>query len=1033
MATIKFSPMMGKSAKIAKFLPYNSLITFSVILVSTFGSYIILSSYADGINPIPFVVFALFMMVVDLLLRGQEPWRFDMQLWGRLPVFRLGMRHDPRVAIVPKKAKVRGKDFVKKKAVPLENEFDLIAYVDYQIQGRSVGARLIGKGDKFRLVFDWENQPFPSSISQDEALLIADGLRSGLKSIPEEEMLTFRFGCWRKLPPPKPRHHNPIISILDFWERDRLETQTALGRRTVKTLYTSATYTTSSAGEKARDIFDAAVDQVRSLGSVVAGWFFPTGGGDIPNLQKILVTGYTSGFKALDDLHYRQLKLKSRPLTCDELWELDYSRHNDGPIPPLPHRIVVKKGGIKHVVTHDQHLISAMFMLGAPELNHKRHVKLVGKNQYVRGAVLEKKPLIRFDDASPRDAFAQLIYGSAVINDCDNLDISVSRSDVYDSEVIVQFVGQDQGAVQANAIKLEEEANFNRKLAKAKDDESSRTAWKLEKSMDAGTALLDGGHSIKFAYMAMVYRDTAQDADDAIASLCNSITLSGWANPETQYFPKLWKETLPFSMNPLLFHLIYNRQLADFTAISASFIPVLADNSVAKEGVEFQSLYGSTPFYVPVVADDEVFHSITLGGTGSGKTLAEICSIIAAYKRGIPNFIIDATQANVGTFSPLCDALGGTYFDSQTDYFNPMQGTDFRRITDPDKYKFATSVLFDQWRNSITDLAIGARLGADLRADYGDLTAMLLYAWFEDAELRQRYDRAFDGGFGSSDWEVMPTLQDFLRLATLDRLPTAAQTERNRVTLEDYRARLAAFLSSSAGDRVSRPSTVDLNSLIVVCSLGGINDKQDIDILPYITAVTGLTTAAALTFPQTRITGDEAGVLSRFNCFGSAFAGYYSGGRKNGITASLITQALEPIRAGYGASSIVENNKILKVGRVTQSAADFLSTPAGADGRGGMSIPRNLLRLVDDKSDIPERNQFYSKFLIEAQGRRVIARLSLSFFQLAISVNGPKERKDRDQFLARYPNDKILGYVEYGKYLKSQSLDATAKKKLVKR
>jgi hypothetical protein len=806
-----------------------------------------------------------------------------------------------------------------------------------------------------------------------------------------------------------------------------------LGRRTVKTLYTSATYTTSSAGEKARDIFDAAVDQFRSLGSVVAGWFFPSGGGDIPNLQKILITGYTSGFKALDDLHYRQLKLKSRPLACDELWELDYSRHNDGPVPPLPHRIVVKKGGIKHVVTHDQHLISAMFMLGAPELNHKRHVKLVGKNQYVRGAVLEKKPLIRFDDASSRDAFAQLIYGSAVINDCDNLDISVSRSEVYDSEVIVQFVGQDQGAVQSNAIKLEEEANFNRKLAKAKDDESSRTAWKLEKSMDAGTALLDGGHSIKFAYMAMVYRDTAQDADDAISSLCNSITLSGWANPETQYFPKLWKETLPFSMNPLLFHLIYNRQLADFTAISASFIPVLADNSVAKEGVEFQSLYGSTPFFVPVLHPNEVFHSITLGGTGSGKTLAEISSIIETYKKGIPNFIIDATQANVGTFSPLCDALGGTYFNSQEDDFNIVQGPDFRKITDPDKHKFAVSILSDQWRNSITDLAIGARTDKSLREDYSDITKMLLYAWFEDPDLRLRYDRAFDGGFGSSDWEVMPTLRDFLRLATLDRLPTAAQTEQNERIIEEYRGRLAAFLSSTVGDRVSRPSSVDINSPILVCALGGINDKLDIDILPYITAVTGLTTAAALTFDQVRITGDEAGELSRFNCFSTAFGGYFSGGRKNGITASLLSQSLQPIRAGCSAANIVENNKILKVGRVTQTAADFLSTPAGQDGKGGLNIRRSLLRLVDDKSDIPEADQFYSKFLIDCQGRQVIARLSLSFFQMAISVNGPKERRERQQFLERHPNDKILGYVEYGKYLKSKSLDATAKKKLVKR
>jgi hypothetical protein len=1040
LTIIKASQSMGQTPKFAKILPHSTLETVGraagICMFLGIGTAYVDPDRKTIPEPPPIVYAGIVVssILFDMLIRGDEPYKFDTQFWRGKKVTRVGASHDATKSIEPQKVP-------KPKLLdnPIENEFELIAYLDYQMEyGKRVGAYLIKTPGFYKVIFGYNCKTYCSSISPGEASRVMKQVREGLKLLPEDETLTFRQGTWKDLPPQPTPRSNKLMTILEYWAWSRLKGQVELGRRTVKTLRAYASYTIGGSGSKAEDPFDRFQDAVRfhwegtfkpylQMIPVLGSFFRPQ---NVDNLPEILEKAYQHGFKSRSRLLNNQLGLASTPYTCDELWEIDYKAWNDGSVPNLPYRIVITPNGCEIVQESEEHLISALCKLGSPKLDNKRSVLLPGGNKIVRGAVWDRnrKPLTSYDDAIEDDNLQQMLFGSSFINDSRGPGTNATYGEVYDTELIVQFSGISQRETHDKARKLEDENIWAKKMAASQGNETSQTKNKLNKSQEVRDRLFDGEHGVSVAVAALVYRDTPKEADDAIQSFTDRGFQGGYMFPENEYFPHIWKETLPFASNPLLKHYAWGRRMEDFTSFTAAFVPLLADNSIDTEGLEFQSHYGSTPFYVPTVTRKRTVRKVTLGGSGSGKSLLVIAGdVVSAYMDGIPSFIIDATQGNSSTFTHVCNALGGTIFRCRIDYFNLLQGADTRSITDPEDLEMALSLLRTQWSTTLTGLAWGDRPDADTKSNYSELSEMLIATWMEDPVIQARYHRAYDDGFGSDAWLQIPTLKEFVDLATIDRLPVLSQTEDNRKLLIEYQSRLSAFMRTDPGKHVSRPSTFDINSPIVVCVLGGINDMAPKDVFPYVSAVTALTTSAALTFTCVNIIGDEASKLSKYDCFMSAFGGYFSGGRKEGISAQIIGQDLPSIQSGLNSSLILDNVTDWQIARVTEKAGNYL-----ADKKDGIGFPIELLRQVDENSPPIPHQEGYKLWAIRSRGRTVVARLSISFFLMAISVNEPWEIEERQKYLDQYPGDPLLGYVEYGKSLRSKTVDGQFKKQTVR-
>ena len=1037
--TIQFSPTIQNQPLFLKVVSPAALITFVGwgLVVGLVWAYLGDFLKSLGLPSSWIMPCSLYLagLAVDLLLRGKKNYKFDSQFWSGKAYGRAAPWHPVSTMNDLKTPRIRPLKVAQNKKLPaIENEFHLVAPVDFQITGSSVGGLLLERNGSLRLVFFWQLQTFSSSIRPAKALEVATSLRESLRQVPRGESVTFRALTWRdyqsrlaQLNDPEV-NQNQLSKILNSWESSRVLSQTALGRRLKKTVTATATYTTlTGREERAQDGIEQMVDVIASLWGDFTRMLGSKTTANFSNVPAFLRTGYENSWSSYNRLLSRQMGIEAAAMTFDQMWSQEYHRYNDGDVPEAPFKIVVTPREVKIERKSDLHLKSQLFKLGAPQMDHKHHVLLPGRGKkglYVAGAVWEDKPLLKYSATSEAHALAQLFYGSAVLNDSDGPTKSTAGSEVWDTEIIVQYTGVSQDEIRARAAKLEKESNFARKKTAEKGEVSGASNFKLSKTVDDIWALAEGGQVISTAWMALCYREHPLDADRAVSDLCGLPVCKGFVISERQYFPALWKQTLPIYHGALASGpgIGWERQMQDFTEATASFLPVIADFTRRQTGIEFQSEYGSSPFYLEPCPEDEANGTIVLGESGSGKSVFLSGRLCLNYTRGIRSFVIDATQGDVATFKPVCDALGGGYFNSAERIFNFMQGGDLRRFEhDPEKYEFAFGLLQNQWTQTIPDLAIGGRRDPGLRADYGDISSMLVSAWMRDPEIRRRYDVAFDGGFGSEAWKQMPTLRLFLDWASPQHFPTESQTEDNERILADFKSRFGAFLSRPSGERISKPSDFDTDRPIVVAALGDVNNMSETEALPLISSVLGLTTAAALSYDRVAIEGDESSVLCRYGCYRVAMGGYFSGGRKQGMYPAMYGQDLESLQ-GEGSSKYIGNTKTLVVGRVAEDSSHYLAHPDK-----GLGLPLSLLQLVDQGSSEPPRREGYSRWLVRYEGKLIVGRYSPSFFQMAITFNGKKVDRLRDPHLAAHPGDRLAGYVSFARWLKANSLDSTAK------
>jgi hypothetical protein len=1035
---IQFSPTIGQTPKIWKFIPFSSLITFLGAGMVIGVCYGLLLEYAK--IPIPeYVPFSVYVsaLLLDILLRGSKPYKFESKFYEGTPHYRAGTKINVPTMQTLSPPVVPGARINGRKHIAIENFGDLIAVIDFKLGKYDVGAFLLQKAEKYQLLFSWELQTYTSSIPPKNALKVAKRLRLGLRSIPLGESITFYSGAWRKDDEAitqlrKPEcNRNALSRLLTEFLVDRLRSQTALGRRLRKTFYANATYTIASErGDKAVDGLEELLDLISAtFGELIRTFKKPS----FKNLPRFLIEGFERGFSSYNRFFTKQLGLQGETLTAEQLWAREYNRFNDGEVPPLPFKIVVQKQQgrvVTEIVRNPAYkgkkiptLRGLMFWKGAPDTSQKNRVYLPGRDLYLGGAIWDLDPLVKYEEDSPEDALAQLFYGSSVINDCPEPGQSSSESEVYDTEVIVQFTGVSQEAIRKRAAKLEDESNHSRKQIVKRGDVSAAADFKQTKTTGDRWALMEGAEVCKIGWSALIYRKNSWELERAVSAICDLPTTKSFVVPEREYFPEIWKHTLPVHLGQIGKGPVpwWNRQMEDFTEAAATLMPVLGDWTKAKFGLEYQSEYGNSPFYVHVTDPRRPSRTVTLGESGSGKSVKACGEIIMEYQGGIPSFTIDATQGQIATFRPICDALGGAFFNSEEDCFNFMQATDLRKIEhDKIAYNYSTQLLREQWALVIPKLALDGRDDPHLLSDYKQIVTMLSNAWFIDPAIRRQYDLAYDAGFGSGNWMGMPTLRTFLEFADVSRLPDESQNE-YRDSMDKFRAQLAAFLSSPTGQRISSPTTFNIEKSVVVCALGNINSKTETDVLPLIAAVLGLTTSAALTYDSVAVRCDEASKLFDFEVVPQTFGGYYSGGRKQGLNAHLIAQDLQSLERSEHFSKIRDNVTAWAIGRVTPQASHYLSQ------RDKLNIPLELVELVDQSSPEPNPHEAYSRWVVKTENRALLGRYSPSFLHLAIAMNSPLENKWRDEIMAAYPGNRLAGYAACARVLRERSLDGKIK------
>jgi hypothetical protein len=1027
---LRFSRMMNASPLIWKFVPKHIFFTLFVeVFILVFCAQFFWGFTGIEIPLNPKIALGFGILVFDLMVRGDEPWRFDSQFFTGSHFWRSNAPFMPTMKELTPKKRISSVRHNGRKYKAVENEHEIVCPLRIRLDPtKEIGGRLLRKGDSYQITFTWKVNPFPSSITEREAISTTKKVRDGLRGLNLGESLTFTAGAWRYAPIETPLPQNQSVQSLIAWKTqyEREVVQAARGLRIERSIYVTGTYTVGSAGVKPED---SAEYWLQFFSEVLSGLM---GGSNISDWSGVrqALKGASDAWRSLNSLLFKQMGLTVHPLTFDELWHYDYRAFNQGAVPQCPYWIRVNEQGKSKLIIRDEsNYRSVLFRGGAPDESKKDSVYLPGRELYVGVAALSPTknmlPMVEFENEHGADELRKLFFGSSVIADAMSPDASGMGSDVWDTEYIVQYTGINQNEVRVKMRDLEDEEQMKSRIEQDTRKESSVTQHRRGLVGSDRISLFEGAFGIEYSVMALIYRSNLRDLKRATLSFCDlAATKTYWAR-EKEYAPSYWRRAQTFTtkkigVGPLAY---WKRTYWDFTPMAASWMPLIADTTQETKGVPYFSVYGNTPVWVNPYPDKGVKGIITIAPKGSGKSVKETGNLLYGYQQGIRQIVLDATATTIATFKPVMDALDGGYFNSREDYFNLLQGTDFRKLqNDSEKLEFARGLLQDQWANAVTDILMGERRDVNLRADYLSISRALFKEWIDDPEIKRAYDKAYDGGFNSSAWkEIFPTLRQFLEFAQCDRLPPSARrAERFRVLLDpdtgQYRGDLDMFLASPAGMRISCPSNFDVDRPIVVCALGNIQEARDSDVVPLIASVLGLSSAAALRFAKIGITGDEASICCKFATYRSAFGYYGSGGRKAGISWRMIGQSYPQIKNHEDSELYISNADVFEVGRVSTTDADYLSSPEGKN------IPRSVLSLVDERSYRPPLTEASSRWGMLTEGQHYVVDYKPSWFQLAISVNSPGENAERDQVLEQH-DDKMAGYIAYSHLLKVRSVE----------
>lgn len=300
---------------------------------------------------------------------------------------------------------------------------------------------------------------------------------------------------------------------------------------------------------------------------------------------------------------------------------------------------------------------------------------------------------------------------------------------------------------------------------------------------------------------------------------------------------RYWLQTLPFVWDRLCIPK-YSKKLPCPAAIAPAMIPHTKTRELDETGFELIGEDG-TPIQIDLI---NKWQNITIFGSArTGKTTAALGMITPFLSAGFPVVVMDSTAWD--RRSPLfryADYLGdhAVYVDIDKEVSNIMELPDLRRFDSEvrrqrlDSYKEFLLVALSGLIKPST--GIKSMMAKRVKT----VVCRALHIFFSDEGILARYNSAIEGGFGSAEWEVMPTLVDFKQFCTVEALgvDTSSDASLLETTIEYIAHQLETLLESKLGHAISQPRSFAVDKQFVVFGFSETDLAKDEYAVPVLSA-----------------------------------------------------------------------------------------------------------------------------------------------------------------------------------------------------
>ncbi len=887
----------------------------------------------------------------------------------------------------------------KVKLSPLEDAFSLVSMLQIQLQGRSVGAYVLRKGtNNYLIQFGFECRGIHSTLQNQQIDPVFDAIESGLKDLPPQERLTIHLSSFTddavrqeqlksliKLAPSKE------LQYLLVGSRSRVKQLTLQGIRKPKQLRLYCTYTLESENQGTTDVIEKLIKLLERT------WKSFTGELDeiqFTQIERLMYTSFTDGFQHWEQLLSNKMGLDIRPFTASELWAILWQRFNDTPTREVPQLLVLDENGLREEVYSEVHPTSLLMESESSiPVADRRWVHIKGK--YIGALTFVDKP------GGWTDKEYQLRYLWEVL----------SRERIFDTEIYAQLTRANETLVKTNMQRLTKQSQTASQIATSGNSIDVKAMLNINKSVAAQEELYSGSVPIHTSVVFLVYRSTREQLDEACRYLQSCFLRPAWVVRETEYPWRVWLQTNPITWERLM-AVPYNRRLVYLSSEVPGLMPLVRTKSGDDTGFELIASEGGTPVFLNLYTQHKNLG--LFGTTRSGKSVLAAGIITHALAEGMPVVAMDYPKPDgTSTFTDYTQFMGsdGAYFDISRESSNLFELPNLAHL-EPKLQLERFEDYKDFLQTALLAMIVGSKRGESgaqermMTDTVRSILALAIKAFFSDEQIRDRYAAAFTCGFGSNEWEAMPTLADFLSYCSHERLRLEASTGDTKAALEQVKLRLRFWLESRVGKAISRASTFNSDARLLVFALRNLSNDEDAAILSLSAYSAAL--RRALAAPASVFFIDESPILFEYDSIAALVGRLCANGAKAGIRVILSAQDPDTIAASSSAAKIFQNLTTRLIGRIQPSAVNsFVQI---------LFYPTEIISRNATEGFFPKKEGFYSQWLLDDNGIFTFCRYYPAFNLLAAVANNPTEQEQRAAANSRYA-DKFIALTEFSKQL----------------
>ena len=808
----------------------------------------------------------------------------------------------------------------KENHAPFINFQHLVAPFLIQKDGRNIGGFFLEKNNTYQIIFCFALTPWHNHFYEEEALVMLQHSTKAIGSLISTESLTF--------------HVEKYAYDLDLLKKgseiakncksDRIATfyESELGKtrelsdshiRQKYTYIITASYTFT------RDGLSANTGLIDRLATMASGFLYGAVESKTVLKEDFFVENYNrayvNGFQEWEGMLKSRWRLDVQPMNHHECWGWLWRKFNGNSAPvPIPSYHYLFDNSFREVKHSDLHPIVVLLRgkgvnEATPRLySHSDEIAFPARGQ--KCAVL----------------YASQTDGDLKLNALEQLEYiykKLQSSDLYDIDITVELNHFDRGALKNQLKTFVNQTNsayaMSAENGKVADFEKEND---LVEGMEAQQALARGLSGLYLAFTITVWRKSSRKLEEACFKISKELE-DFHLKREKNLCWRLWLETLPILSTRLLQQTsapIQDRRLKVDSDSFVRFLPLVAPNKIDNSGLELIEKNGQ-PIAIELFAKNPL-RALLIGESGSGKSVLAWNFILSALVRNIPTVIIDAAVNDDPSFKNIATLVGGSHIDTSKTKINLLEPPDLSAYSG-EIFKIRLDRWIESVRSTLTTYIMHGINEPRLEQRVDGLILKTTSNFLQDSEIRRRINLAMEGGWQSIYWQNIPTLKDWLKFCTKERLNLKNFSDIDRSAIDQIRTQVTTLLESPLGSNVGSPSSFNPNAQLICFTLNaGLTNERDQMLIAQ--TIQAACLRLALTHRESLIVGDEIADLLKKKGFSQLWGAFHAMSRKAGVGMITISQNMGEIQDSAAARDILENISFSLIGRITTKGVKSL-------------------------------------------------------------------------------------------------------------